>query len=189
MSTQRGNNSRSRPQKHQNRNKFKNNLYDTSHKTKFINQIHVSEVCERCKEIIEWKIKYKKYKPLTQPKKCIKCEQKSVKKAYHVICSECGKKLGVCTKCCEVKEVVIAVPDQQEEIKLDNELQKLLQTLPERKRRTFMRYMNKKSNDSDDKTEDKQDDLLKKLNELNVSDKNSEFDISDFGGDVDDESC
>lgn len=139
MSSQKGNSSRSRPQKHQNRTAFKNNLHDTSHRTKFINSIQVSDVCSRCKEIIEWKIKYKKYKPLTQPKKCVKCEQKTVKKAYHVMCFECGKQTGVCTKCCQSKEIVEAPPSEAEQLKLDNELQQLLKSLPERKRRTFLR--------------------------------------------------
>lgn len=189
MSTQRGNNSRSRPQKHQNRSKFKNNLHDTSHKTKFINNIHVSDVCERCKEIIEWKIKYKKYKPLTQPKKCVKCEQKTVKKAYHVMCGECGKSFGVCTKCCQKKEIVPSIPDKQEEIKLDAELQSLLQSLPERKRRTFIRYMNKKNESADDeKAKDKRSDLARKLEELNV--KEGDFDnefLSDYDSDADED--
>lgn len=186
MSTQRGNTARSRPQKHQNKSKFKNNLHDTSHKTKLINNIHVSDVCERCKEVIEWKIKYKKYKPLTQPKKCVKCEQKTVKKAYHVMCTECGKNLEVCTKCCQVKEVVPNVPDKHEEIKLDYELQQMLQSLPERKRRTFIRYMNKTKN-SEEKPEERQKDLASKLNKLNVDDKDSDIDFDEFDSDICDE--
>lgn len=72
MSSQKGNISRQRPQKHQNRVAFKNTLHDTSLRTKQINNLQVSNVCVRCKEVIEWKIKYKKYKPLTQMKTCVK---------------------------------------------------------------------------------------------------------------------
>jgi len=43
--------------------------------------MHVSTVCQRCKEQIEWKIKYKKYKPLSQAKTCTHCKQRTVKKA------------------------------------------------------------------------------------------------------------
>lgn len=181
MSTQKGNSTRSRPQKHKNTTAFKNTLHDTSHKTKFINSIQVCEVCVRCKEIIEWKIKYKKYKPLTQPKKCVKCDQKAVKKAYHVICSECCKKLEICAKCLSSKEIVPAKPDVQEQAKLDAEMKSLLQSLPERKRRTFLRYLNGKSNKKNDgiSEEKTKDELVAKLNSLKVDENEDDFD-SDF---------
>lgn len=186
MSSQKGNNSRTRPQKYKNKTVFKNNLHDTSQRTKIINSIQVSDVCSRCKEIIEWKIKYKKYKPLTQPKKCVKCDQRTVKQAYHVMCSDCGQKLGVCTKCCQAKEVIPAPVTQQEQLKLDAEMKTLLLSLPERKRRTFLRYMNRKDKGDDEKEEKIQkDDLMKKLNQLKVDDEDddsfkSDDDLSDF---------
>lgn len=116
MSTQKGNTSRTRSQKHKNKSVFKNNLHDTSLRMKLINNIQVSAVCVRCKEIIEWKIKYKKYKPLTQPRTCVKCGQKNVKQAYHVMCQDCGKTLGQCTKCCQKKEVIQAEPNEKEQV-------------------------------------------------------------------------
>ena len=67
MSTQKGNTAKKRPQKHKNDHSFKNDKYDTSGKMKAINNLRVSNVCPRCKDCIEWKIKYKKYKPLTVP--------------------------------------------------------------------------------------------------------------------------
>lgn len=186
MSSQKGNSSRTRPQKYKNKTAFKNNLHDTSIQTKVMNNIQVSDVCVRCKEIIEWKIKYKKYKPLTQPKKCVKCEQKTVKQAYHVMCLECGRKLQVCTKCCKTKEDIVTVPSKQEQQKLDAEMQQLLQSLPERKRRTFIRYMNKKHKDDSDNQDEKnqekvKDDLVKKLNALKVQNEDDldDFDFSD----------
>lgn len=72
MSTRRGANTRQRPQKHKNRVAFKNDLYEKTPQIKFLNSMNISEVCEHCKEVIEWKIKYKKYKPLSQPKNCQK---------------------------------------------------------------------------------------------------------------------
>lgn len=99
MSYQKGNTSRSRSQKYQNHTAFKNNLHDTSKKTKFINNIEVNDVCERCKKIIEWKIKYKKYKVLKVPMKCTKCGQKTVKHSYHNICLPCAKQNEICPKC------------------------------------------------------------------------------------------
>ena len=67
MSTQKGNTSRSRRQKYQNSSAFKNDLHDKSQKTKMIKSLTPEGICQRCKDIIDWKIKYKKYKPLTQP--------------------------------------------------------------------------------------------------------------------------
>lgn len=172
MSTQKGNTARTRPQKHKNKTAFKNSLHDTSHQTKFINSIQVSDVCIRCKEIIEWKIKYKKYKPLTQPKTCVKCAQKTVKHAYHVMCLDCGRKLQLCTKCCQSKEIVPPVPGKEEQLKMDEEMKALLQSLPERKRRTFLRYMNKNiEGESGEEKEKTKEDLKSKLDALKVTDE------------------
>lgn len=191
MSSQRGNVSRNRPQKHKNRHAFKNDLHDKSNKIKMINSIQVGDVCARCKDIIDWKIKYKKYKPLSQPKSCTKCAQKTIKKAYHVICTECVKKFKVCAKCLESKEIIPAAPDQQEQLKLDAEMRAMLQSLPERKRRTFIRYMNKKqeaTSENPQPKEEQKDDLMEKLNKLKLEagcDDDDDFG-SDFGSDVDD---
>ncbi|XP_031834095.1 uncharacterized protein C9orf85 homolog [Nomia melanderi] len=143
MSTQKGNSNRSRPQKYKNQTAFKNDLHDKSLKTKIINNIEIANVCERCKQIIEWKIKYKKYKPLRTPAKCIKCDQKSVKHSYHNICTPCAKQNKVCSKCGSGSNIFEEKPSREESIKLDAELQNLLKELPERKRRTFIRYMNR----------------------------------------------
>ena len=69
MSTQRGNVQKAGPPKYQNKTKFRNDLHESSQKTKSLNELDITGVCVRCKAIIEWKIKYKKYKQLTQPKK------------------------------------------------------------------------------------------------------------------------
>lgn len=145
MSCQKGNANRSRPQKYQNKNSFKNNLYDKSQKIKQINSTEVTNVCKRCKNIIEWKIKYKKYKVLKAPMKCIKCEQKTVKHSYHNICLLCAKQQGICSKCGQKTEVVGATCSKEEQIKLDAEFKAILKTLSERKRRTLIRYMNRQS--------------------------------------------
>ncbi|RZF43655.1 hypothetical protein LSTR_LSTR009252 [Laodelphax striatellus] len=99
MSLQKGNTNRTRPPKYQNKRAFKNNLHDTSHITKSINSLQITDVCDKCKGVIEWKIKYKKYKPLKNPAVCCKCSNKSVKHAYHTMCDSCSRKLSVCPKC------------------------------------------------------------------------------------------
>jgi hypothetical protein len=69
MSSQRGNLSRTRKQKYQNAGTFKNNLHDTSQTTKKINTIEHKGVCDHCKEVLEWKIHFRKYKLMAQAKK------------------------------------------------------------------------------------------------------------------------
>ncbi|XP_015116989.1 uncharacterized protein C9orf85 homolog [Diachasma alloeum] len=207
MSCRRGNVERSRSQKYQNTHAFKNTLHDTSAKTKKINTIQVVNVCEKCKNIIEWKIKYKKYKPLKAASTCTKCQQKCVKHAYHIMCGPCALKHEVCAKCNEKREIIKEVTPG-ETVKLDRELRLLLKTLSERKRRTFLRYMNRRgekksrdkevetpegtTNDGDDGTDHpggadepppSRDDLLEKLKSLMVSkdddDDDERFDDSD----------
>ncbi len=99
MSCQKGNVVRKRPQKHQNTRVFKNDLHDTNVRTKRINQVKIVHVCDKCKAILEWKIKYKKYKLLKSPKSCNKCGERTVKQPYHIVCQSCADKLSICPKC------------------------------------------------------------------------------------------
>ncbi|XP_078385770.1 uncharacterized protein C9orf85 homolog isoform X2 [Cetorhinus maximus] len=74
-------------------------------------------VCKRCKEVLEWKIKYNKYKPLNQARKCVKCLQKTVKDSYHVMCKPCAFKLELCAKCGKKEEIanpLSSAEDQRE---------------------------------------------------------------------------
>ncbi|XP_048188462.1 uncharacterized protein C9orf85 homolog isoform X2 [Perognathus longimembris pacificus] len=64
-------------------------------------------VCQHCKEVLEWRVKYSKYKPLSKPKKCVKCLQKTVKDSYHIICRPCACELEVCAKCGKKEDIVI----------------------------------------------------------------------------------
>lgn len=73
MSSARGSGpTRQRAQKHKNTFAFKNDLHDKTPQKIRMNALTVSEVCQRCKAQIEWKIKYSKYKALTQAKTCIR---------------------------------------------------------------------------------------------------------------------
>ncbi|GAA6221005.1 uncharacterized protein C9orf85 homolog [Lates japonicus] len=109
MSSQKGNVSRSRGQKHQNTTAFKNDKYGaTVQVTKAKSKIH-DGLCQHCKGVLEWKVKYNKYKPLTQPRKCVKCSQKTVKDAYHVICKPCSLQLEICCKCGKKDDIVIPI--------------------------------------------------------------------------------
>ncbi|XP_038625701.1 uncharacterized protein C9orf85 homolog [Tachyglossus aculeatus] len=109
MSSQKGNVARTRPQRHQNTFSFKNDKFDTSVQTKKNNAKLHDGVCKRCKEILEWRVKFSKYKPLSKPKKCVKCLQKTVKDSYHIICRPCAHELDLCAKCGKKEEIVISI--------------------------------------------------------------------------------
>jgi len=144
MSSQRGNISRTRNQKYQNKSAFKNDLHDTSDKTKMIKSLSPEGLCKRCKEIIEWKIKYKKYKPLSKPATCVRCKGKTVKRAYYIVCQPCAEAAQVCAKC-NMKKDIELVPSQSnaEKSKKDAELQFELKQLTERQRRSYLRHVEK----------------------------------------------
>ncbi|XP_041643312.1 uncharacterized protein C9orf85 homolog [Cheilinus undulatus] len=112
MSSQKGNVSRSRGQKHQNTSAFKNDKYGASVHVKRANSKVHDGLCQHCKGVLEWKVKYNKYKSLTQPKKCVKCSQKTVKDAYHIICKPCSLQLEICCKCGKKEDIVIPINSQ-----------------------------------------------------------------------------
>ncbi|KAM4810558.1 uncharacterized protein C9orf85 homolog [Rhinophrynus dorsalis] len=109
MSSQKGNVQRSRPQKFKNAIVFKNDKYDSSTRTKKINSKIHDGVCQHCKDVLEWRVKYSKYKPLSQPKKCVKCLQKTVKDSYHIICKPCAVQLELCAKCGKKEDIVVPI--------------------------------------------------------------------------------
>lgn len=95
-----------RGQKYQNSTAYKPGLYGESRRVKLAAALPLAGVCVRCKEKIEWKKKYDKYKPLTVPKKCVICQQKKIKQAYHSLCQDCAESRHVCAKCGEKEDVV-----------------------------------------------------------------------------------
>ncbi|XP_041366710.1 uncharacterized protein C9orf85 homolog [Gigantopelta aegis] len=160
MSSQKGNVKKSGSQKHQNAKAFKNDLHDKSKKMQNMKSLSLGGICQRCKEKIEWKIKYRKYKPLTIPRKCVSCFEKSIKQAYYTLCVPCATARGVCAKCAEKKKIVSTTElTASEQAANDSELKQELEMLPERKRRTFFRLQAQGKlcdlqNDTDEKSSD-----------------------------------
>lgn len=162
--------------------------------------MHVSTVCQRCKEVIEWKIKYKKYKPLTQAKTCARCQQRTVRKAYHVICKDCAVKDHVCAKClksADEVEIEAPQPTPQEEQQLQVEMDRLIKSFSERKRRAFLRFMEKGRKQETEEPLDEEEreaqekatrvrhtreELLEKIKQLNLAEEDD-----DYGEDEDDD--
>ncbi|KAG5178452.1 hypothetical protein JKP88DRAFT_225426 [Tribonema minus] len=63
-------------------------------------------LCKSCWDKVEWRKKYRKYRPLTQPATCRDCSQRTVTAAYHKICQPCAKAKGVCAFCCDRRDLV-----------------------------------------------------------------------------------
>ena len=57
-------------------------------------------ICARCREKVQWRFRYDKYKPLKNVATCQSCKQKCVTKAYRAFCDGCAKKRNVCSSCC-----------------------------------------------------------------------------------------
>ncbi|CAL8346955.1 unnamed protein product [Lota lota] len=115
MSSQKGNASRSRAQKHQNTVAYRNDKYGATVQVKKANSKVHDGLCQRCKDVLEWKVKYNKYKSLTQAKKCVKCSQKNVKDAYHIMCKPCSIQLKLCAKCGNKEDIVIPINSEMED--------------------------------------------------------------------------
>jgi hypothetical protein len=104
MSTQRGN-YKKQGQTYQNKFKFKPNFKGmTKADFKILEETPLDHLCQRCLDIIQWKIDFQKYKTLSSTRKCETCKKPSIFKNYRLICDSCAvakKEEGIllCTKC------------------------------------------------------------------------------------------
>ncbi|KAI8851372.1 hypothetical protein BC829DRAFT_425040 [Chytridium lagenaria] len=102
-------------------------------------------LCGKCVDIIDWRKRMGQYKPLTVPKKCVSCSEKSIKDAYHILCRNCALSKGVCAKCQKEEEIPenenAKTADQihQEKQALEN----LVASMTERQRRSYLRKMDR----------------------------------------------
>ena len=105
-------------------------------------------LCERCLNIVAWKVKYNKYHPLKTPGKCNQCTEKCIYKAYRTICDGCATKDGKkrCTKCGEEVENY-AKPDARNNpetgVKKVSPVMELVKTLKKKYQKTIYRRINK----------------------------------------------
>ncbi|XP_071780823.2 uncharacterized protein C9orf85 homolog [Centroberyx gerrardi] len=150
MSSQKGNVSRSRGQKHQNSSGFRNDKYGATVQVKKAKSKTHDGLCQHCKDVLEWKVKYNKYKSLTQPRKCVKCSQKAVKDAYHVICKPCSLQLELCAKCGKKEDIVIPINSQKEDEKEQEEDGKQEEDGNQKKKGCGLRKKDLDDLDSDD---------------------------------------
>ena len=139
--------------------------------------------CPKCTELIEWKIKYGKYKMLTTPAKCVDCLEKTVKYNYHVRCGKCVERTGKCAKCGDTTEgFVNLTPQTQSDLDRDEaDFQRDLKCLPERKRRVFLRYLETAFDADPEEKKQKLKSLIDKFakEDFGLDDLNIEDDFSD----------
>ncbi|XP_031474004.1 uncharacterized protein LOC116246316 isoform X2 [Nymphaea colorata] len=130
------------PPKHQNRYGWKPKAGHKKNETelggKFRPYSEITGVCQRCKDQIEWKRRYGKYKPLAEPKKCQQCGKRAVRQAHHNLCSACAKERKVCAKCCCHVEQIVG-RDVDDEAAERKELEEAIKNARERDRRTLLR--------------------------------------------------
>lgn len=138
---------------HQNKKAFHSNPHSV--KTAKIQALPNEGLCQKCHDIIEWKKKYHKFKPLTAPRKCDMCGERTVVHAYHTVCTNCARSNGICAKCHEARGIVrpVVTAEEKKEQKEDIALKLMEMTL--REKRTFYRVMDREhpeffSDDDDD---------------------------------------
>eukprot|EP01129_Flabellula_baltica_P013695 TRINITY_DN6413_c0_g1_i1.p1 TRINITY_DN6413_c0_g1~~TRINITY_DN6413_c0_g1_i1.p1 ORF type:complete len:229 (+),score=64.21 TRINITY_DN6413_c0_g1_i1:33-719(+) len=172
-----GGRGRGRGQKYQNRTAFRHNK--NSKKTKKILESPNEGLCKRCVEIIEWRKKYRKYKPRTTPGKCVECHIKRVKRAYHVVCEVCAPKLKICAKCRESTEILTDFNQKEKEEKEQREFEQMIDGMSERNKKTFIRlyYQTSSEENSGEEENDSGDD------QDGSNSKESYEDLSDESGD------
>ena len=131
----------SRRPAHQNTFAFKHN--PNSRKTKTILALPNTGLCARCHDLIEWKKKYRKYKPLDRPRKCTGCAAPAIKLAYHVLCQPSAGARGVCAKCLEARALVGTEDAERAELRAQIDLLEThkgaIPGVPERERRALVR--------------------------------------------------
>ncbi|XP_061355148.1 uncharacterized protein LOC133299679 [Gastrolobium bilobum] len=155
------------PPKHQNKYAWKPNggrkINETEVGGKLRPLSEITGVCPRCKDQVEWKRRYGKYKSLVEPAKCQRCSKRNVRQAYHNLCHGCAKEHGICAKCCcKVNNIVGRdISDVEAEQKM---LEEAIKNSRERERRTLLRAMNKdKSKSSRDTPTDTKDNKVGQL--------------------------
>jgi hypothetical protein len=130
-------------QKYQNTFAFKHNK--NSMLTRKIRETPLDVLCKRCVEKLEWRINYRKYKPLSAPSRCNKCLLKNVYKAYRTICDNCATIHKMCAKCAETVDDYAAPKnwrnDPSKKKKEDDPLFEIMKELKVRHRRTVRRKL------------------------------------------------
>mmetsp|Transcript_3876 Transcript_3876/g.6059 ORF Transcript_3876/g.6059 Transcript_3876/m.6059 type:complete len:230 (+) Transcript_3876:81-770(+) len=58
-------------------------------------------VCPKCREKLQWRFQFNKYKALKNLANCQGCKKKCITKAYRTLCDNCASERRVCPGCCK----------------------------------------------------------------------------------------
>jgi hypothetical protein len=72
-------------------------------------------VCIKCREKLQWRFQFNKYKPLKNIANCSGCHKKNVTKAYRTLCDDCGNQRNCCPGCCQDLQILYEEKKQKEE--------------------------------------------------------------------------
>jgi len=138
---------KSRRPAHVNKIAFIHNV--NSKKTAKILSLPNCGLCQPCHDKIEWRKKYRKYKPLTQPSHCHGCQTRNVKAAYHKLCKKCANDQAVCPKCMQPRAIHMTQEQRHKKAEVDAK-NALMQPLKERERRKLQRKLLREAIDRSD---------------------------------------
>jgi hypothetical protein len=65
-------------------------------------KVMIEGICKKCREKVQWRFKFDKYKPLKAVGNCQGCKQKAVTKAYRTWCDKCAEKKNCCSSCLNI---------------------------------------------------------------------------------------
>lgn len=126
--------------------------------------------------------KFRKYKPLTAPRKCNVCGQKTVKAAYRTICASCASSQKVCAACGKSRTETKAQShcshdaqpgDIRHQRQEEGVIKEVLKGLTERQRRTALRR------------QERGEDMLTILSQLDEANSSEESDSGDDRDNID----
>lgn len=81
-----------------------------------IRKLMCEGICRKCREKVQWRFNFDKYKPLRNPGTCQNCKQKTVTKAYRTWCDRCAASKDSCPGCCVLLEIAnLPAPEIEKE--------------------------------------------------------------------------
>ena len=138
-----------KPQKYQNKKAFK--LEFAQDKIDLRDNVPLNNLCDRCYDIIAWKLNFGKYRKMGTPGKCHSCLKQVVIKSYREHCDRCSNEKMICSKCAtpcqafhDYKKKVNQTLETNKKVKA---MEDVMSTFQERSRRKIHRLIKLKNID------------------------------------------
>lgn len=78
-----------------------------------IQKVMCEGICRKCRDKVQWRFQFDKYKPLKNPGTCQECKQKTITKAYRTYCDGCAHRKGACPSCCGDMATLLAAEEAE----------------------------------------------------------------------------